>query len=135
MCIGCHWANFRDYAQIASTSNGGGLTRRQALRRGARFAATAAVASSAAPSFIAEAVAASGPGADIIFRNGPVYTVNADTPWARAVAVKGKRIVYVGEEGGVKSFLGSNTRVVDLKGKMLLPALSRATFIPWSARP
>jgi predicted amidohydrolase YtcJ len=130
MCLGCYWANFRDYVQNASTSNGSGPTRRQAMRRGARFAATAAVAASAAPSFIAEAVAASDPGADIVFRNGPVYTVNGDRPWARAVAVRGKHIVYVGDERGVQSFLGPNTRVIDLAGRMLMPGFVEGHIHP-----
>lgn len=100
MCIGCHWANYREYFANASTAGGGGLTRRQVLRRGAGFAASA-VAASAAPTFVAEAVAAEDASADIIFRNGPVYTVNSARPWARAAAVKGKRIVFVGDEAGI----------------------------------
>ncbi len=120
MCLGCHWANYRDLFVSPSKQGAGGLTRRQALGRSAAFAATAAAASSA-PMFIAEAVAASDPSADIVFRNGSVYTVHGDKPWARAVAVKGKRIVFVGDEAGVRSFVGRHTRVVDLAGKMLLP--------------
>jgi predicted amidohydrolase YtcJ len=55
------------------------------------------------------------------FKNGPVYTVDSKQPWARAVAVKGKRIAFVGDEAGVQPFVGPQTRVVDLGGKMLLP--------------
>ncbi|MBN9019161.1 MAG: amidohydrolase [Rhizobiales bacterium] len=121
MCIGCHWAIFRDYFPAASTSSAGGLTRRQALRGGAVFAASAVAAAGAVPSFVAEAVAADDDEADIVFRNGPVYTVDGARPWARAVAVKGKRIAYVGDEAGVAAFIGPKTRIVDLAGKMLMP--------------
>ncbi len=121
MCIGCHWAIFRDYFPPASTSSAGGLTRRQALRGGAVFAASAVAAAGAVPSFVAEAVAADDDEADIVFRNGPVYTVDGARPWARAVAVKGKRIAYVGDEAGVAAFIGPKTRIVDLAGKMLMP--------------
>ncbi|WP_296707324.1 amidohydrolase [Rhodoblastus sp.] len=93
------------------------------------FAASAAAAS-ATPSFVAEAVAAADPSADIVFRNGPVYTVDDDKPWARAVAIKGKRIAFVGDESGVQSFIGPETRVVDLAGKMLLPGFVEGHIHP-----
>ena len=75
----------------------------------------------ARPSFSAESGAATDANADIVFKNGPVYTVDSGNPWARAVAVKGKRIVFVGDEARVEPFVGPQTRVVDLAGKMLLP--------------
>ncbi len=121
MCLGCHWATYRDLFGRPSEQEQGGLTRRQAMHRGAAFAATAAATVSAAPSFVSEAVAAADPSADIVFRNGPVYTMSSDKPWARAVAVKGKRIVYVGDDAGVRSFVGPRTRIVNLAGRMLLP--------------
>lgn len=70
--------------------------------------------------FVAEAVAASDPSADIVFRNGLVYTVDSKKPWARAVAIKGKRIAFVGDDAGAQTFVGPQARVVDLAGKMLL---------------
>ncbi len=118
MCIGCHWENYREYFVSSSARSGSALTRRDALRQGALFTAAAVTA---APSFVAEAVAADDGSTDIVFRNGSVYTVNSKQPWARAVAVKGKRIAFVGDEASVQSFVGSQTRVVDLAGKMLLP--------------
>ena len=130
MCIGCHWANYRDFFASSSTWGGSGLTRRDALRRGALFTASAAAAVSARPSFVAEAVAAPDSSADIVFRNGPVYTVDANKPWARAVAVKGKRIVYVGDEAGIQTFIGPQSRVVDLAGKMLLPGFIEGHIHP-----
>lgn len=59
--------------------------------------------------------------ADWLFHNGPIYTVNAGLPAADAVAVRGKHIVYVGDEAGVADWRGPQTRVVDLEGRMLLP--------------
>ena len=129
MCIGCHWAQYRDFIAGATPQGANGLTRRQALR-GALFTASAVAAVTAAPSFIAEAVAAMDDGADIVFRNGPVYTVGVSNPWARAVAVKGKRIAFVGDDAGVQSFIGPQTRVVDLAGKMLLPGFVEGHIHP-----
>lgn len=59
--------------------------------------------------------------ADIVFRGGGVYTVNAARSWAEAVAVRAGRIVYVGADAGVASWIGPQTRLIDLHGKMLLP--------------
>ncbi len=59
--------------------------------------------------------------ADLVFRNGAVYTVDAVRSWAEAVALRSGRIVYVGPDAGVAAWVGPKTRVIDLKGKMLLP--------------
>ncbi len=59
--------------------------------------------------------------ADYVLTNGKVYTVNTKQPWAEAVAVKGKDIVYVGDRAGAKTFIGDKTVVTDLKGKTMLP--------------
>jgi predicted amidohydrolase YtcJ len=59
--------------------------------------------------------------ADLVLRNGAVYTVDAARRWASAVAVRAGRIVWVGEEDGVGPFVGPRTRVIDLAGKMVLP--------------
>lgn len=60
---------------------------------------------------------------DLILAGGRVYTVEADRPWAEAVAVRGDRIVKVGKEAAVRALAGSATRVVELKGRLLLPGL------------
>lgn len=130
MCIGCHWAIFRDYFPPVSMSNTSGLTRRRVLRNGATLAASGVAAATAGPSFVAEAVAAEDESADIVFRNGPVYTVDGAKPWARAVAVKGKRIAYVGDQAGVQAFVGPRTRVVDLAGRMLVPGFVEGHIHP-----
>ncbi|HZF12790.1 MAG TPA: amidohydrolase family protein [Thermoanaerobaculia bacterium] len=59
--------------------------------------------------------------ADLVLKNGAVYTVDAARRWAGAVAIRSGRIVYVGEEDGLGAFVGPRTRVVDLAGKMVLP--------------
>jgi hypothetical protein len=64
--------------------------------------------------------------ADLAFRNGQVYTANARQARVQAVAVKGNRIVYVGNNGGLRRFVGPNTRVVDLRGATMVPGLSDA---------
>lgn len=59
--------------------------------------------------------------ADLVFKNGMVYTVNEEQPQVQAVAVKGDTIVFVGSDQDVEAWIGDNTRVIDLQGKMLTP--------------
>ena len=59
--------------------------------------------------------------ADYVFTNAKVYTVNDKQPWAEAVAVKGNKIVYVGDAAGVAKYQGEGTKTFDLDGKMVLP--------------
>jgi predicted amidohydrolase YtcJ len=68
--------------------------------------------------------------ADYVFRNGAVYTIESKKPKAEAVAVTGKKISYVGSNRGVKAFVGKKTKVIDLKGKMLLPGFVEAHIHP-----
>lgn len=61
--------------------------------------------------------------ADLIFGNARVYTVDARMPWAEAVAVKNGKIVFVGSAGGAREWQGPQTRIIDLKGRMMMPGL------------
>lgn len=73
------------------------------------------------------------PAADIVFRGGPVYTVDSLHPHASAVAVAGTRIVYVGDDSGAARFIGPSTRIVELRGRMLLPAFHDSHVHPVTA--
>jgi len=68
--------------------------------------------------------------ADYLFTNAKVYTVNQKQPWAEAVAVKGKEIIFVGNTDQALTFKGSETKVIDLNGKMLLPGFIDAHAHP-----
>ncbi|WP_434721579.1 amidohydrolase [Mesorhizobium sp. RIZ17] len=61
--------------------------------------------------------------ADLVFTNGRIYTLVRKRPWASAVAVKGGRIVAVGEAADVAALTGAATRVVDLEGAMMMPGI------------
>ena len=129
MCIGCDWAKYRDSC-APDASKRGGVTRRVALQSGAVLAASAVAAACGWPSAVAKAAAAEDAGGGIVFRNGPIYTLDGARPWARAVALKGKQIVYVGDDSGVQAFIGPRTRVVDLAGKMLMPGFVEGHLHP-----
>ena len=72
------------------------------------------------------ATACSRDGAEWVFRGGRVYTADPQRRMAEAVAVDAGRIVYVGDVAGVSDFLGTDTRVVDLAGQLLLPSFTDA---------
>ncbi|HYF11049.1 MAG TPA: amidohydrolase family protein, partial [Actinomycetota bacterium] len=68
--------------------------------------------------------------ADLVFRGGAVYTVDAARRWASAVAVSDGLIVGVGSESDVEPLVGGSTEIVDLKGRMLLPGFQDAHVHP-----
>ncbi|MEO8315311.1 MAG: amidohydrolase [Pseudomonadota bacterium] len=61
--------------------------------------------------------------ADSAYRSGYVYTVDAKDSVQQALAVRAGKIVYVGSDAGVTPFIGKDTKVTDLKGRMLMPGL------------
>ena len=64
--------------------------------------------------------------ADLLFKNGNVYTANEQLPTAQAIAVKGDRIVFVGSNADAQKFAGKDTKVIDLQGKTVLPGFTDA---------
>ena len=63
----------------------------------------------------------SDPAPELIFRGGPVLTVNNADAVAEALAVRDGVIVAVGTEAQVMALRGSKTEVVELHGKTLMP--------------
>jgi len=68
--------------------------------------------------------------ADMVMRNGYVYTVDGKDSVQQAVAVKDGKILYVGSDEGAASYIGSQTQVVDLAGRMLMPGFIDAHMHP-----
>jgi predicted amidohydrolase YtcJ len=77
-----------------------------------------------------EIKAAPAVGPDLILTNGRVYTVEAAKPWAQAVAVKDGKILEVGSVAEIARLKRSNTKVVDLGGRLLMPAFGDAHAHP-----
>lgn len=60
--------------------------------------------------------------ADLILFNGKVYTMEENQPWAEAIAIKGNKILAVlSDKRNVKRYTGTDTRIIDLEGKFVLP--------------
>ncbi|HET9698799.1 MAG TPA: amidohydrolase [Terriglobales bacterium] len=64
------------------------------------------------------------PTADLIVTNARVYTVDKNQPRAEAVAVIADRIVAVGSTAEIDAWRGSETKVIDAGGKLLLPGFN-----------
>lgn len=68
--------------------------------------------------------------ADMVMRNGQVYTVDGQDSVHQALAVAGGKIIYVGSDAGVNSYIGQQTQVIDLAGRMLMPGFVDAHMHP-----
>lgn len=59
--------------------------------------------------------------ADLVLTNGKVVTVDALRPEAQAIAIIGDRIVAVGSAREIRAYVGGNTEVIDLGGRLAIP--------------
>ncbi len=60
---------------------------------------------------------------DLIITGGPIYTLDESFPAARSVCTKEGRIHALPDNGNIDDFVGPNTKVIDLKGNVLIPGL------------
>jgi predicted amidohydrolase YtcJ len=61
--------------------------------------------------------------ADLILHTGLFTTLDRSNPNASAVAIKDGKFLAVGDDEEIMAFKGPDTKVVDLKGKRVLPGL------------
>ena len=61
--------------------------------------------------------------ADVIYKNGKIYTVNESQPWAEAVAVKNGKFLKVGTNAEILAVKGAETEIIDLAGKFVMPGM------------
>ena len=61
--------------------------------------------------------------ADIVLLNGKIITVDPDNRIDEAVAIRGNVIVGVGTSEEIKSLICDETKVIDLKGKVVMPGI------------
>jgi predicted amidohydrolase YtcJ len=62
--------------------------------------------------------------ADLILRNGLIYTVDSTNTLTEAVAIRGGKFVFVGSNKDVKKYKGKQTKEIDLKGAFVLPGFN-----------
>ncbi|CAN5818379.1 amidohydrolase [soil metagenome] len=59
--------------------------------------------------------------ADLVLRNGHIVTVDDSQPEAQAVAIRGHTIVAVGTDDEIAQYIGADTEVIDLAGRLAMP--------------
>jgi predicted amidohydrolase YtcJ len=73
------------------------------------------------------------PEADIVLVNGKIITVDKNFTIAQAVAISKERILAVGTDRKIRKFAGSATKIVDLKGRTVIPGIIEAHLHPETA--
>ena len=76
--------------------------------------------------FSAGLATAQSPAPDLILLNGKIFTSNAAQLYVEAVAIRGDRIVAIGESAKIKSLAGPVTKSVDLGGRTVIPGINDA---------
>src|SRR5687768_12360504 len=61
--------------------------------------------------------------ADLVVVNARIYTVDNARPMASALAVRNGRVIFVGSDSEARLLAGSATRLVDLRGRTVIPGM------------
>ncbi|MEP6704289.1 MAG: amidohydrolase [Acidobacteriota bacterium] len=64
--------------------------------------------------------------ADIVVSNANIHTMNVTQKHATSIAVLGNKIISVGSDADTRSLIGPKTRVIDAKGKLVVPGFNDA---------
>jgi predicted amidohydrolase YtcJ len=70
------------------------------------------------------------PAADLVLRGGRIYTLDDARSWAQAIAVDEGKIVFVGSDDDARALVGPRTRIVELRGRMVLPGFQDSHVHP-----
>ena len=103
---------------------------RRLLLKAAGAAGAAVVLSAARPDTVAAQASSQMPAragttpADLILTNGKIITVDPAFTIAQAIAIAGDRILAVGPDAAMAAMASPATRVVDLKGKAVIPGIT-----------
>jgi predicted amidohydrolase YtcJ len=62
--------------------------------------------------------------ADLVIINAKVRTMDDAKPQAEAIAVWGNKIIAVGSNEEIRSLIGQETKVIDAKGRLVLPGFN-----------
>jgi len=64
--------------------------------------------------------------ADLILHNGRIFTSNKSDLWAESIAIKGERIVGIGNNIEVMKLKGPLTKLIDLENHLVVPGFNDA---------
>lgn len=82
------------------------------------------------PAACAMSIALQSEAPDLVILNARVFTGVDERPWAEAVAVRGSRILAVGDTDDLRERAGPSTRIVDAEGRLVVPGLNDAHVHP-----
>lgn len=68
--------------------------------------------------------------ADLMFKNGAIYTVDRRNKWVQSMVISGSKISFVGSNADAEKLIDADTEVVDLGGKLVLPGFIDAHSHP-----
>ncbi len=68
---------------------------------------------------------------DTLLIHGHIYTGNAKMPWAQALAITGTRVEAVGSDQEILTRRQPTTKVIDLRGKTVIPGISDSHTHMW----
>ena len=71
--------------------------------------------------------------ADLVLTNGKIVTVDQNSTIAQAVAVSGDKILAVGTDKKIMRYAGDDTRIIDLRGKTVIPGIIESHLHPETA--
>ena len=121
MCLGCfNQLVLRD--ELHSGGVGPLIGKAAGMPSRRAFMAYSVAAASALSAAGAAAAPSAGEGADLILRGGTIRPL-AGAPVASALAVKGGKVLAVGDESALIGLRTSETTIVDLAGRTALPGL------------
>jgi predicted amidohydrolase YtcJ len=64
------------------------------------------------------------PTPDLVLINGKIFTSNIVHPYTQALAIRGERIVAIGDSAKIKLLAGTRTKVIDLGGRTVIPGIN-----------
>lgn len=68
---------------------------------------------------------------DTVLIHGHIYTGNPKAPWAQALAISGTRIEAVGTDQEILTHKQTQTKVIDLQGRTVIPGISDSHVHMW----
>ncbi len=92
-------------------------------RRSQRLLAIAVIAAVAVAPLAAQSTPAP---ADLVVLNGRIYTADGARPIVDAMAIRGGRVVFVGDVAGARALTGPRTETLDLGGRTVIPGMTDA---------
>ena len=63
---------------------------------------------------------------DLVLHHANVFTADPANPTAEAIAIRGNRIVAVGTDDAIQAMAGPQTKVINVKGRLVIPGINDA---------